>query len=103
MALEFQFKSPSGKVVRLYDLPIEDVQDIAEKAGLESWFDLASQPARFGKASVALYRHCCGVAGDDPVEPVTIKAVIDAFELVPDDLPTLFEDGLPETDAQTTD
>jgi hypothetical protein len=105
MALEFQFKSPDGKVVRLYDLPIEDVQDIASKAGLESWYDMLQGPARFGHASTALYRYCCKQVDVEPVEPVTVQTIIDAFELVPDDLPEQFEDGIPvpEADAQTTD
>jgi hypothetical protein len=83
----------------LDDLPIDDIQKLATDAGLESWFDLYLQPARYGAATVALYRHCCGVVGDTPVDPVTPKVILNAFEPVDDDLPTLFEEGLPDPEA----
>jgi hypothetical protein len=102
--LSFLCKVPNGQVVRLDDLPVEDIQNIATEAGLESWFDLYLQPARFGKATIALYRHCCGVAGCEPAEPVTPKVILNSFEPTEEDtLPTLWEDGNPPTaDDPTT-
>jgi hypothetical protein len=103
--LSFICKTPSGAVVRLDDLLISDLQDIADKNGLESYFDLYLQPARFGKATEALYRFCCEQAGDKPPERITPRVILAAFEPAEDDLPTLFEDGLPsgEADGPTTD
>lgn len=102
--LSFICKTPTGSV-RLDDLPVEDLQRIAVENGEESWFDLFVQPARNGSAAIALYRHCCGVAGDEPPEKITPKVILSAFEPATDDAPTLFEDGLPapEADAQATD
>jgi len=100
--LSFQCVTPGGQVVRLDDLPVEELQSIADSTGLESWFDLYLQPARHGAATIALYRHCCGIAGVDPVDPVTPKVILAAFEPADDDLPTLFEDGVPKTDAVAT-
>ena len=101
--LSFICKAPNGQVVRLDDLPLEDIQGIATEAGRESWFDLYLQPARNGKATVALYRHCCKVAGAEPVEPVTPKVILNAFEPAEDDaLPTLWEDGSPLTEGDQT-
>jgi hypothetical protein len=103
--LSFACNTPNGQTVRLDDLPIEDIQGIADSCGLESWVDRYLQPARFGKATIALYRHCCKVADCDPAEPVTPKIILGAFEPVEEDtLPTLWEDGNPPTaDAPTTD
>lgn len=102
--LSFACTTPTGKVVRLDDLPIEDIQRIADECGLESWFDLYLQPARFGKATIALYRFCCEHVGDAPADPVTPKVILSAFEPVEDDLPTMYEDGIPDPnqDGPTT-
>lgn len=102
--LPFVCKAPNGQVVRLDDLPLEDLQGIATEAGMESWFDMTIQPARNGRAAAALYRHCCKVAGAEPVEPVTAKVVLDAFELATEDdtLPTLWQDGIPEAEGGPT-
>jgi hypothetical protein len=101
--LSFLCKAPNGQVVRLDDLPVEDIQNIATECGMESWFDLYLQPARYGRATVALYRHCCKVVDAEPVEPVTPKVILSAFEAADDNLPTLWEDGNPPTaDDPTT-
>lgn len=102
--LSFACKAPNGQVVRLDDLPIEDLQRLATDSGMESWFDLYMQPARHGRATIALYRHCCAVVGADPVEPITPKVILNSFEAVEEDtLPTMWENGNPPTaDDQTT-
>ena len=102
--LSFACTVPNGQVVRLDDLPIEDLQRLATDAGMESWFDLYIQPARHGRATIALYRHCCSVAGADPVEPITPRVILNAFTGVEEDtLPTMWENGNPPTaDDQTT-
>lgn len=103
--VRFGIKTPDGQVIRLDDLPVEVLQGIAEDAGLESWFDVYVQPARYGKAAEALYRHACGLVGCEPL-PFTVAVLNDALEVVEDDLPTMWEDGEvdpPEADAPTTD
>ena len=102
--LSFACKAPNGQVVRLDDLPIEDLQRLASEAGMESWFDLYMQPARHGKATIALYRYCCKVVDSEPIEPVTPRVILGAYEAVEQDtLPTLWENGNPPTaDDQTT-
>jgi len=37
--LSFACNTPNGQTVRLDDLPIEDIQGIADSCGLESRFD----------------------------------------------------------------
>lgn len=88
--------------VRLVDLDVGDLQRIAEIGGLESWYDLFVQPGRNGKSAVALYQFCCRRAGVEPVETVTPWMIGDMFDRVEDDLPTLWEDGHPQTAGDLT-
>lgn len=103
MADSWAYKVPGGDVVRIDDIAIEDLQRIADENGVESWFDIWLQPARYGKAAVALYRHACGIAGVDPVDPVKPRDLLDSLDRVADDLPTMWENGHPQTaDDETT-
>jgi hypothetical protein len=97
MASSWAIKGPSGKVVRLDDLPVEDLDRIALEAGLESWFDMWYQPLRYGKAAIALYRHCCALVGDEPQEPVTPSVLMESLDRVDEDTPQQWTDGHPQT------
>lgn len=91
------------------DLPVGVLDDIATTYDLAGWYELAATPVRRGRAGAALVRRCAeqlqvevpeGLDGDGP----SPKRLLEFFELVPDDLPEVFKDGVPTTgDEPSTD
>lgn len=93
---------PGGKVVRCDDLPLDVFADIAEQTGIH-WHTLLNAPLRHEKAGYLLYVACCKQAGVEP-EQLSIRQFADAFDLVEDDVPVEFIDGIPapKADAPAT-
>lgn len=90
-------KVPGGKVVRCDDLPLSVYADIAEQTGIH-WHTLLNAPLRHEKAGQLLYEAACRSVGVEPKE-LSVREFADAFDLVEDDLPTVFEDGIPDPKA----
>jgi len=88
---------PGGTVVRCDDLPLEVYADIAEQTGVH-WHTLLNAPLRQEKAGHMLYLAACKHAGVEPVK-LSIAQFADLFELVEEDLPTTFTDGIPDPKA----
>lgn len=101
--MPFAVTTPAGHVVRLDDVPLSDLTNIAKEAGLDTWAKLLTEPLRDGAAAEAVYRYCCTTTGDTPPEKITPKLVVAAFNWVEDDLPDTFQGGLPKAeDDQAT-
>jgi hypothetical protein len=101
--MPFAVTTPAGHVVRLDDVPLSDLTNIAKEAELDTWAKLLTEPLRDGAAAEAVYRYCCDTTGDTPPEKITPKLVVAAFNWVEDDLPDTFQGGLPKAgDDQAT-
>lgn len=98
----WEVKVGEGQSTRLEDWPIADFDAIEKASGLP-WVSLIAFPHSNAAAAEALFLKACERLGVDPPEVVTAKLLFDSFNSVDDDAPTVYEDGLPLTDAQTTD
>ena len=96
-------RTPSKVVSIADDIAFGVLADIAKDAGVNV-FTLTFHPLMVGYGGYAepLYRAACAVAGDPPPEKVTLGLLRDAYDSVPDDFPTMWVDGLPPEDGQTT-
>ena len=99
--MPFAVTTPAGDVVRLDDIPLQDLHKICTDHGLDSWTKLLIEPLKQGAAAEALYRHCCDIAKDEPPEVLTPRVLVPAFEWVSDDLPDTYEGGAPKAEDVT--
>lgn len=92
---------------RLEDLPIGEFQQIAKRYGV-SWFELWQTPASNADAFFDLVelavRHGGGTL---PKRPATVgeslAMISKLLEIVEDDLPSMWDDAVPQEADQTTD
>jgi len=91
------------QTIRLVDLP-DDAWDELEASTGESGFLFVVVPLGTTKRARTVYEFCCRKAGVEPAT-LTIGELWDVFELVADDRPTSYSDGLPDpkADDQTTE
>lgn len=100
--MPFAVNTPGGQV-QLMDLPLEVLDKLEEETG-RRWSQLLVAPGWNAKSVMALYNAACAHIGCEP-EPLTPRKVVDGaglFEEVPDDLPTVYEDGLPKAEGGTS-
>ena len=95
-------KVPSGKIVRVEDLPMSVFADIHARTAVP-WYRVVDAPANDAKAGIAVYEACCAHVGEQPVE-LTAAQFIATFDVVDDDLPDTYVDGIPDpkADARAT-
>lgn len=98
--MPFAVTTPGGHVVRLDDVPLEDLGRIADEAGLESWSELMYGPLRNWKAALGVYRYACDQGGESPPDRPTVAQMTKAFEFVSDDLPDSFQGGVPKAEGE---
>jgi hypothetical protein len=96
--MPFAVTTPEGNVVRLDDVPLEDLGKIADEAGMESWSDVMFGPLRNWKAALGIYRYCFDLHKETAPEKPTVADIQAAFEWVRDDLPDSFEGGVPKAE-----
>ena len=89
---------PGGKAVRCDDLPLDVWIAIAKDTG-KHWHEILRGPLLDEAVALALYRACCTHAGVTDPPALSLREMIDAYDLVGDDLPTMFEDGIPSPKA----
>ncbi len=96
-------RTPSGKCVPLDEMPFGELAKIATEIEANV-FVLIQFPlfAEGGVAAESIYRLACELVGDSAPERMSLRAVLEAFDTVPDDEPSLWVDGLPPTGDQTT-
>jgi hypothetical protein len=83
-----------GKTVRVQSIPALELEDIAKAAGL-TWGDVQYTPLKSAAGAVAVYERCCREVGATPKPNISAEDLIGVYELVDDDLPNEYEDGLP--------
>lgn len=91
-----------GKTMPIFHLPIDDIDDIAKRHNIP-WMLVIDRPLQDLKVCqelVLLAAKKLGVAM--PLLP-SVKSLYDLLELVPDDLPTSFVDGIPKSGAVEDD
>ncbi len=88
---------PDGRQVRCDDLPLEVYANIADKTGIH-WHQLLNAPLRQERAGLMLYQAACESVGVTP-KALSVREFADAFDLVEDDLPTEFTEGIPDPKA----
>ena len=88
---------PDGRLVRCDDLPLEVYANIADKTGIH-WHQLLNAPIRQERAGELLYRAACESV-QVPPKALSVREFADVFELVEDDLPVEFTDGIPDPKA----
>ncbi|MGB0890544.1 MAG: hypothetical protein ACPGWS_09695 [Solirubrobacterales bacterium] len=100
--MSFAVIVPGGEQVILEDLPLELLAEI-EKDGGTRWPTVLAAPASSAMSALAAYKVACKHAGVEP-EDMTARRILEGevFVQVDDDLPTLFEDGLPKAEDDPT-
>lgn len=87
------------------DLPLDSFATIEEETG-QRWVDVIVSPAASAKGALVVYRIACEHVGAVPEELTPQRLVSDppVFEMVEDDLPEVYEGGVPksEDDPETT-
>jgi len=84
-------------LIRFEDLLISEWAEISNKADV-AWGTLFTTPLYHAEGVQAIYDACCAKAGVDS-HPLTVKEATSVFELVPEDLPTQYQDGIPDPKA----
>ena len=92
-----------GQVLTTEDLTLDEIEVVEADAG-ESWLFVVQAPAKSAKHAKAVLsavlRHG-GMAADEAAKlagALTLREVLDCFELVDDDRPTEHSDGVPVVD-----
>jgi hypothetical protein len=96
-------KVSPNRTIRLEDIPAKDLSALEDQLGA-SWLYLVGAPMQDVDRALAMYRHCCQMAGVEPKE-LTAGELIAAFDTVVDDRPDAYTGGLPDpkADGQTTE
>lgn len=84
--------------VRLEDIPIEEWAPLEKKIA-ESWLAMIAAPLRTSEMTIAVYQLCCRTAGVQPKSGLPAGRVLAMFELVDDDRPDYWLNGLPDPKA----
>lgn len=97
----FVVKVPGGVQVSLTDLPLDQLERIEEQTDTR-WPVILGSPAASMKVARVTYEVVCEFAGVQP-EQLTPRDLLDGnvFENVDDDLPVVFEDGIPKVGAES--
>ena len=91
-------KVDDTRTVRLEDIPAKDLIDLEQRFGGGNWLRFVVTPLYEVGVALAMYERCCALAGATPAE-LTVRELLDAFELVDDDRPDLYVSGLPDPKA----
>lgn len=98
MAEEWAVTTPAGQV-RIADLPLTAVVTLEADCGME-WWRIAAHPIQTAKVANYVYAACCEHVGATPAD-LTMRDLLDGtFETVEEDLPTLFEGGIPKAGSE---
>ena len=95
--------SVGGQVLTTEDLTLDEIAIVEDEAG-DSWLFIVQAPAKSAKHAKAVLsavlRHG-GMPADEAAKQagaLTLREVLDCFELVDDDRPTEHNDGVPAVD-----
>lgn len=96
---EWACNTPGGQV-RLADLTLEALAELEKKCGTE-WHRIVARPRSSATNAIHIYAACCAAAGCEP-DKVTARRLLDVFELVDEDLPEMFEGGIPKAEGEAS-
>jgi hypothetical protein len=97
MATEWAVNTPKGQV-RLGDLPLDTLCDLEDETG-DEWWNIAAHPFRKAKTARSVYAAACRFIKCEPAD-LTLRDLVDTFEQVEEDLPELYEGGIPKADGE---
>lgn len=92
---EWACNTPEGQV-RLADLTLEALADLEKQCGQE-WWRIVARPRASAQNAIHIYAACCASSGCEPAT-VTARTLLDVFEMVSDDLPDMYEGGIPKAE-----
>jgi hypothetical protein len=103
--MPYAVNTPKGRV-QLVDLPLDVLDKLEDETG-RKWHELLLSPLYTAKSAQALYAACCAQNGSEAesLTPARLLGDDSIFELVPDDMPEVYEDGMPagkEDEASTS-
>lgn len=90
-------KVSADHTVRLEDIPARQLTELETMLSV-TWLDLVVRPLADSRGAIAMYEKCCFLSGVQPRE-LTVRELVDVYELVPDDLPETYTEGLPDPKA----
>jgi hypothetical protein len=91
-----------GKQIGVGDLPVGDIGAIAKEYDVP-WYQLVDAPLRDDvRAAMALAEVAAKMLGVTLPEQVSVMQVAKWFQMVDDDMPTMYEDGRPLEDGPAT-
>lgn len=90
---EWACNTPGGQV-RLADLTLDALAELEKKCGTE-WHRIVARPRASATNAIHIYGACCAAVGCEP-DVVTARTLLDVFELVDEDLPVMFQAGIPK-------
>lgn len=96
---EWACNTPEGQV-RLADLTLDALADLEKQCGTE-WWRIVSRPRHSAQNARHIYAACCDLAGCKP-DTVTARSLLDVFELVAEDMPDMYEGGIPKAGEAPT-
>ena len=98
MAEEWAVTTPKGQV-RIADLPLTAVVTLESDCELE-WWRIAAHPIQTAKVASYVYAACCAFKDCEPAD-LTMRDLLEGtFETVEEDLPTLYEGGIPKAASE---
>jgi hypothetical protein len=97
VAEEWAVTTPGGQV-RIGDLPLDVVVQLEGDTETE-WWQIAAHPYRSAKVARYVYAACCAHVGCEPAA-LTLRDITEVFETVDEDLPTLYEGGIPKAASE---
>lgn len=96
---EYACNTPKGQI-RLADLPLERLADIEKQTGLD-WYVVIRRPRKLAQHAIPVYEHCCAEMGAEP-ETLTGRMLVDVFEIVDEDLPDMYQAGIPKAEGEAS-
>ena len=97
MASEWVVNTPAGQV-RLSDFSLQEGSELEEITGVE-WWNICSHPFRKASIAQAPYLAACKHVGCEPKQlKLGDLAEGDVFVQVEDDLPDVYEEGIPKAE-----
>ena len=97
MADEWAVVTPKGQV-RLGDLTLDALVQLEADCEEEYWRILA-HPFRTAKSAKFIYAAACTHVDAEPVQ-LTVRTLPDVFVQVPEDLPDVYQGGLPKAEGE---
>jgi len=98
MGTEWAVVTPKGQY-RLGDFPLEILVELESTTG-DEWWNIAAHPFRKAATAQAVYEAACAQLDATPAT-LKLRDLVETFEQVEDDLPEVYEGGIPKSGAES--